>query len=635
MKKQQIIRILSIHLFAIAFYCNGVSQSINLFLTGQNGCNGLLEVAIFARASSFSDQDFKIGSSSIFLDFNPLVVQAINYSELEFSSVVDMNSGWLTHAISFDNECGLVNLVLQLADESLNTIYLNKQVATKIGILHFSISDPSADPDIMFRPELTSFYEAASNDGTVQIPALNFPKLTEYSCVDDCTNPPTVLNTVVQGEDCILGTLGKMGFSIADDPDREYLEISIDGGIIYDYEFADSGSKIINGLSSGFYDVWVRWMNDECPIFVGKIQIPNIGGPPVTATPMIACTGENLSTILFTIQNQSPAVRKVKISIDGGFSYLPAVRDDIGSFETANLPPGQYHIVTEWYDGSCTTDLGIVDLVIPEIPTVFLVNPIECVSLANESQLVLDVVDSPSHSTIEIILEGKNQLRFQIQDNVGHYILEGIGFGSYLVYAKWVNSDCLYFIGNFDVQNNSGNQFDYMMKTNTKSCAANPSGLIDVFIAANQIPMVSIDGGASYHGPNLGDNFFTFTNLSPGTYHVIINWNSCTEYVETVVITQAANCPTCTDGIQNGEETDIDCGGPFCAPCTGCESTEIIDVNLISGPSTFQANDWIQSSGTIAPNLSVEMNAGQYIELLPEFEVSMQSIFTAYIQDCN
>ena len=26
-------------------------------------------------------------------------------------------------------------------------------------------------------------------------------------------------------------------------------------------------------------------------------------------------------------------------------------------------------------------------------------------------------------------------------------------------------------------------------------------------------------------------------------------------------------CPTCTDGIQNGNETDVDCGGPDCDPC--------------------------------------------------------------------
>lgn len=27
-------------------------------------------------------------------------------------------------------------------------------------------------------------------------------------------------------------------------------------------------------------------------------------------------------------------------------------------------------------------------------------------------------------------------------------------------------------------------------------------------------------------------------------------------------------CPTCTDGVKNGSETDIDCGGPDCIPCT-------------------------------------------------------------------
>ncbi|MEL6141401.1 MAG: T9SS type A sorting domain-containing protein, partial [Bacteroidota bacterium] len=29
-------------------------------------------------------------------------------------------------------------------------------------------------------------------------------------------------------------------------------------------------------------------------------------------------------------------------------------------------------------------------------------------------------------------------------------------------------------------------------------------------------------------------------------------------------------CPTCTDGIQNGQETDVDCGGPDCPACPTC-----------------------------------------------------------------
>jgi hypothetical protein len=30
------------------------------------------------------------------------------------------------------------------------------------------------------------------------------------------------------------------------------------------------------------------------------------------------------------------------------------------------------------------------------------------------------------------------------------------------------------------------------------------------------------------------------------------------------------SCPTCSDGILNGNETSIDCGGPACAPCANC-----------------------------------------------------------------
>ena len=37
----------------------------------------------------------------------------------------------------------------------------------------------------------------------------------------------------------------------------------------------------------------------------------------------------------------------------------------------------------------------------------------------------------------------------------------------------------------------------------------------------------------------------------------------------------APNPPTCSDGIQNGQETGVDCGGPTCDPCAGCTGTEV------------------------------------------------------------
>ena len=44
-------------------------------------------------------------------------------------------------------------------------------------------------------------------------------------------------------------------------------------------------------------------------------------------------------------------------------------------------------------------------------------------------------------------------------------------------------------------------------------------------------------------------------------------------------------CPTCTDEIQNGQETGVDCGGPDCAPCNtgGCTYTTINFNNFESG----------------------------------------------------
>lgn len=39
----------------------------------------------------------------------------------------------------------------------------------------------------------------------------------------------------------------------------------------------------------------------------------------------------------------------------------------------------------------------------------------------------------------------------------------------------------------------------------------------------------------------------------------------------------SAECSTCGDGLQNGEETDVDCGGPDCAGCDLGESCETVD----------------------------------------------------------
>lgn len=56
-----------------------------------------------------------------------------------------------------------------------------------------------------------------------------------------------------------------------------------------------------------------------------------------------------------------------------------------------------------------------------------------------------------------------------------------------------------------------------------------------------------------------------------------------------------APCATCDDGIKNGDETGIDCGGSFCEPCTG----EVIVSGEIFGDETWSANNIYVLTGKV------------------------------------
>ncbi len=58
------------------------------------------------------------------------------------------------------------------------------------------------------------------------------------------------------------------------------------------------------------------------------------------------------------------------------------------------------------------------------------------------------------------------------------------------------------------------------------------------------------------------------------------------------------DCETCSDGIQNGDETDIDCGGALCSPCaTGCTAPTNLSVN---NPSSNTATiSWSAVPGAV------------------------------------
>jgi len=60
--------------------------------------------------------------------------------------------------------------------------------------------------------------------------------------------------------------------------------------------------------------------------------------------------------------------------------------------------------------------------------------------------------------------------------------------------------------------------------------------------------------------------------------------------------------PTCTDGVQNGQETGVDCGGPTCPSCpTGCNGTEVtLSITLDNYPEETSWQIAIDGGGVVA-----------------------------------
>jgi Metallo-peptidase family M12B Reprolysin-like/MAM domain, meprin/A5/mu/GEVED domain/Bacterial surface protein, Ig-like domain/Secretion system C-terminal sorting domain/Fibronectin type III domain len=64
--------------------------------------------------------------------------------------------------------------------------------------------------------------------------------------------------------------------------------------------------------------------------------------------------------------------------------------------------------------------------------------------------------------------------------------------------------------------------------------------------------------------------------------------------------------PTCSDGIQNGDETGVDCGGSFCAPCSNT------DVILNQGYFETGWDNWIDGGSDVARVSSTNSYEGSY-----------------------
>jgi len=103
------------------------------------------------------------------------------------------------------------------------------------------------------------------------------------------------------------------------------------------------------------------------------------------------------------------------------------------------------------------------------------------------------------------------------------------------------------------------------------------------------------------------------------------------------------SCETCSDGIMNGDEAGVDCGGsnpncPIC-PCTDVTLTYTGPFNIPNNTHKLVDN-WIimdGSAGTVQlpGTRDASFRAGNFIELLPEFNVNLGATILLDIEPCN
>ncbi len=92
--------------------------------------------------------------------------------------------------------------------------------------------------------------------------------------------------------------------------------------------------------------------------------------------------------------------------------------------------------------------------------------------------------------------------------------------------------------------------------------------------AVDQIIIMSSTGGILAQWSSATANGTCYTYTTTTGYGYIAFYNPCSNTTHSATVTWStvsggvSVCPTCTDGIQNGTETGIDCGGS-CAACSG------------------------------------------------------------------
>lgn len=465
----------------------------------------------------------------------------------------------------------------------------------KDGQIHLSFEDEPTKQDIEFSLDGTSYRyfspDSIGNDTIENLEPRSYKVFARWKN-DEC---PVLIDTIhimgacetavpfatvsVKHEGNIQFNNGAITLSFIDDPTKHRIEFSIDGGLSYPYKISDaSGSYTIYNLPPNTYHIWARWGSRDCATFLGthsinKFQVCDISGPNVIVSSHNASSiGVSDGSIQFDFEGNAES-EKIEFSIDGRYIYSTAT--SAGNYTIPNLSFGSYNLGTRWEYANCPTSLGKVHInepcnSIPPIVKIYTTD--ESNPYSKDGSIQFSIVDIKSRGKIEFSIDGGLSFPLQVNTDSGIVIWDNLPPKEYDIWARWGNDECPVFLGTKVINGACSKDMTAhaaVSATHESMIGAN-DGSIQFSILDNPQQLhvqVSINGGITYpYTITNTDSIFSIHDLKPRNYSTWIRWAhqpSCPVFLGSVTI----NSPSCDDGVQNGDETGIDCGGTSCLDC--------------------------------------------------------------------
>ncbi len=252
--------------------------------------------------------------------------------------------------------------------------------------------------------------------------------------------------------------------------------------------------------------------------------------------------GANDGSITFSFSD-TPGRTNIEFSIDGGITYPYNVLDNSGSTTISNVSPGSYTLYTRWGNNECAQTLG------------------ELIINTNSSGGCNDCINFNQTGTSS----------FSNQDSAATITIQDNGATAVLTDNTWRRTNTRYTITpntvlEFEFQSNSQGEIHGIGFDSNESLTSSQIfqvygtqnwGNRDFDYTSNGYTSFSIPVGA----------YYTETDMYLVLVNDFDNGSGNTSYFRNVRIYENGGVPTCNDGIQNGDETGVDCGGS-CQPCS-------------------------------------------------------------------